>query len=98
MSSLEPISIPIAGTSDASIPNQAGQKDIEKSGLPTDEHEVTSPPSHAIESLERWNSSNTIRFRYFVTLFDMFVLGMNDAAVGALVPYVHFTMIYELAR
>lgn len=45
-------------------------------------------PSHAVESLERWNSSNTIRYRYFVTLLDMFVLGMNDAAIGALVPYV----------
>lgn len=40
------------------------------------------------DRLERWNSSGTNIFRYFASLFSFIVMGMNDAAYGALIPYL----------
>lgn len=49
--------------------------------------EETTAPPHATEVLERWNSSRTNMSRFFSTLFSFIVLGANDAAFGALIPY-----------
>ncbi|KAK4941769.1 hypothetical protein LTR10_018373 [Elasticomyces elasticus] len=38
--------------------------------------------------LQKWNSTRANMFRTFATLFSFFVLGANDAAYGALIPYL----------
>lgn len=50
--------------------------------------EELAPPLHATEALERWNSNRTNMLRFFVTLLSFLVLGANDAAFGAIIPYV----------
>ncbi|CAK7229090.1 hypothetical protein SBRCBS47491_007129 [Sporothrix bragantina] len=44
-----------------------------------------SPPP---ERLERWNESKTSICRYLFTLYSFTIMGMNDGAVGALLPYI----------
>jgi len=39
------------------------------------------------DDLEKWNSSRTIVYRYFATIYSFIILGMSDAAYGALIPY-----------
>ncbi|KAI1624515.1 major facilitator superfamily domain-containing protein [Exophiala viscosa] len=56
--------------------------------------ESTSKPSRSPSAteqppqLQKWNSSRVNTFRTFATLFSFFVLGLNDAAYGALIPYL----------
>ncbi|KAL0940275.1 major facilitator superfamily transporter [Colletotrichum truncatum] len=38
--------------------------------------------------LEKWNETRTNAFRYLVTLYSFIVMGMNDGAIGALLPYI----------
>ncbi|KAG9248032.1 major facilitator superfamily domain-containing protein [Calycina marina] len=38
--------------------------------------------------LEKWNGSKTNVYRYLATLFSFIIMGMNDAAYGALIPYL----------
>ncbi|OAA59676.1 tRNA wybutosine-synthesizing protein [Niveomyces insectorum RCEF 264] len=49
---------------------------------------TTTPPPPPEAPLQRWNESRTNVFRFFVTLFSFVIMGMNDAAVGALIPYI----------
>jgi len=44
-------------------------------------------PASASEDLEKWNSTKTNVYRYFATLYSFIILGMSDAAYGALIPY-----------
>jgi hypothetical protein len=37
---------------------------------------------------QRWNESPTNIFRYFTTIYNFILLGMSDAVIGALLPYV----------
>ncbi|ERS95010.1 MFS transporter [Sporothrix schenckii 1099-18] len=46
---------------------------------------LASPPP---EPLQRWNESRTTILRYCFTLYAFTVMGMNDGAVGALLPYI----------
>ncbi|CAK7264924.1 hypothetical protein SEPCBS119000_001241 [Sporothrix epigloea] len=38
--------------------------------------------------LQRWNESRMNMFRFFFTLYAFIIMGMNDGAIGALLPYI----------
>lgn len=46
---------------------------------------IASPVAPA---LEKWNQPSVNRNRYFATVFGLTVMGLNDACLGALIPYV----------
>lgn len=46
------------------------------------------PPEGAVSALERWNQSKTNIFKIISTFFGFVVMGANDAAYGALIPYL----------
>jgi len=48
----------------------------------------TVPPEGAVSALERWNQSKTNIFKIISTFFGFVVMGANDAAYGALIPYL----------
>ncbi|KAE9367297.1 MFS transporter-like protein [Stipitochalara longipes BDJ] len=54
-----------------------------------------SPPSTAVEALQKWNSPRINMFRVFATYWSFFVTGMNDGSYGALVP--HLEKYYDLS-
>lgn len=39
-------------------------------------------------SLEKWNEPKANRLRYLATLAGLVLMGLHDAAIGALIPYV----------
>lgn len=45
-------------------------------------------PSTTVSIVERWNQSRTNMFRTFATLFAFLIMGANDAAYGAIIPYL----------
>jgi hypothetical protein len=49
---------------------------------------LPSPTTQAAEKLERWNQSKTNLSRTFAAFWSFVVMGSNDAAYGALIPYV----------
>jgi hypothetical protein len=49
---------------------------------------LPSPTTHAAEKLERWNSPRTNLYRSGAAFWSFVVMGSNDAAYGALIPYV----------
>lgn len=53
------------------------------------------PPSTAVDVLERWNSPKRNMYGIFGTYLSFFILGMNDASPGALIPYLE--RYYELS-
>lgn len=54
----------------------------------TDIRDELPPPSTAVEVLERWNSPRRNMYGIFGTYLSFFILGMNDASPGALIPYL----------
>lgn len=57
---------------------------IEGSTTATDEDADGSPD----ETKQRWNESPTNIFRFLSTVYSFILLGMTDAVLGALLPYV----------
>ncbi|EFW98743.1 tRNA wybutosine-synthesizing protein [Grosmannia clavigera kw1407] len=53
-----------------------------------EEAHLPDPESREEKPLQRWNDPKLNMFRYFSTLYSFVVMGMNDAAVGALIPYM----------
>jgi hypothetical protein len=49
---------------------------------------LPSPTTQAAEKLERWNSPRTNLYRSGAAFWSFVVMGSNDAAYGALIPYV----------
>ncbi|KAF2135983.1 uncharacterized protein K452DRAFT_292784 [Aplosporella prunicola CBS 121167] len=47
-----------------------------------------SPPETAVTAIEKWNSSWTNIFRLGATAWGFLVMGGNDAAYGAIIPYL----------
>ncbi|KAF2428831.1 MFS general substrate transporter [Tothia fuscella] len=45
-------------------------------------------PTTATEQLQRWNHPRKNTFRTFATFWGFVIMGANDAAVGALIPYL----------
>ncbi|CAK7267460.1 hypothetical protein SEPCBS57363_002600 [Sporothrix epigloea] len=47
------------------------------------------PPASPVSMrLRTWNESKTTTFRFFFTLYSFIIMGMNDGAIGALLPYI----------
>lgn len=46
------------------------------------------PPDHAVSALERWNGSKANVFKTIATFVGFIVMGANDAAYGAILPYL----------
>ncbi|KAF6838646.1 major facilitator superfamily transporter [Colletotrichum musicola] len=65
---------------------------------PMDKHEEVSSAQMEEAALEIWNGTRTNAFRYLVTLYSFIVMGMNDGAIGALLPYIedHYDITYTV--
>ena len=59
----------------ASVPANPGSED-------------DTPPRHAVNVALRWNGSKTMIWRVMATFWCALVMGSNDAAYGAIIPYV----------
>lgn len=64
-------------------------------------HDVISPlpvPSTVSQPLERWNHPRGNTPRVFAAFWSLMVLGMNDAAYGAIIPYMgpYYNLSYTL--
>lgn len=68
-------------------PGEFGQYTPEATPSETDE----SPPLHAVNVAPRWNESKTTIWKVTATCLCAFVMGSNDAAYGAIIPYVCVT-------
>ena len=68
------------------ISDRASQDDDPVESLP-------SPTTQATEKLERWNQSRTNLCRTFAAFWSFVVMGSNDAAYGALIPYVNLQLL-----
>jgi len=71
------------------VEERAGYDDDPVESLP-------SPTTQAAEKLERWNQSSTNVSRTFAAFWSFVVMGSNDAAYGALIPYVGFFFASQL--
>lgn len=49
---------------------------------------LPSPTTQAATKLERWNAPRTNLYRTLAAFWSFVVMGSNDAAYGALIPYV----------
>lgn len=54
---------------------------------------LPSPTTQAAAKLERWNAPRTNLFRTMAAFWSFVVMGSNDAAYGALIPYVRSLML-----
>lgn len=50
--------------------------------------DLPSPTTQAAQQPERWNQSRTNLYRTVAAFWSFVVMGSNDAAYGALIPYV----------
>ncbi|KAF9638175.1 Major facilitator superfamily [Lasiodiplodia theobromae] len=48
----------------------------------------SSPPDTAVPVVEKWNSNRTNTYRLLATFWGFLVMGGNDAAYGAIIPYL----------
>jgi len=58
---------------------------------------LPSPTTQAAERLERWNASRSTVYKILAAFWSFVVMGSNDAAYGALIPYLqeyyHLTFV-----
>lgn len=59
----------------------------QKSSDPDPEKNDTSSTDSA-NGLDRWNTPRINTYRFCVVNFSLFIMGFNDASLGALIPYV----------
>ena len=50
--------------------------------------EILPSPTTATEKLQAWNNPPVNKYRTFSAFWSFFIMGANDAAYGALLPYV----------
>jgi hypothetical protein len=60
-------------------------KGVQDDDSPVD---LPSPTTHAAAKLERWNHPRSNLFKTMAAFWSFVVMGANDAAYGALIPYV----------
>ncbi|KAJ5873793.1 uncharacterized protein N7529_002223 [Penicillium soppii] len=79
-----------SGSVSSSPPQLTGEVDEYQ-----DSHEASAsdidetPPLHAVNVAPRWNESKTTIWKLTATFWCAFVMGSNDAAYGAIIPYVY---------
>ncbi|KAI9792245.1 MAG: hypothetical protein M1833_001244 [Piccolia ochrophora] len=67
-------------------PDQASQKSLH--GENGDVSSESAAPATAASALQRWNKPRLNMWRLFATFASFTILGANDAAYGALIPYL----------
>lgn len=75
----------------ASSQHAAGLRLSDTKGIQSNDDPVgtlPSPTTQAAEKLERWNHPRSNLFRTMAAFWSFVVMGSNDAAYGALIPYV----------
>ncbi|CRG85811.1 Bypass of stop codon protein 6 [Talaromyces islandicus] len=74
------------------VANSHQERDIEReeahSSNPATPNEEETAPPHAVNIATRWNESKTTIWKVTATFWCMFVMGANDAAYGAIIPYL----------
>jgi hypothetical protein len=83
------------------LANSYQERDIEReetrslNQAATQNEEEAAPP-HAVNIATRWNESKTTIWKVTATFWCMLVMGANDAAYGAIIPYVclHFSLFF----
>src|SRR4051794_17634520 len=71
--------------------NHQDAEKIEVSTADTTDEEAVVPPDVETQSpktLAKWNESPLLIFRFLSTIYSFILLGMSDAVLGALIPYV----------
>jgi hypothetical protein len=88
---LQPISTQPAKPQDAKISGSrtsirlSDAKGIQDDDSPVD---LPSPTTHPAVKAEQWNHPRSNLFRTMAAFWSFVVMGSNDAAYGALIPYV----------
>lgn len=67
---------------------------VSQESSPTSQPDET-PPSHAINIAPRWNESKTTIWRLSATFWCGLMMGANDAAYGAIIPYVRIELLRQ---
>ncbi|KAL1842601.1 hypothetical protein VTJ49DRAFT_4781 [Mycothermus thermophilus] len=75
--------------------------DPEKSDLArdtTDDETATAPTTPPSPELQRWNESTVNILRFIGTLYTFILMGMTDAVIGPLLPYIesYYTLTYTV--
>ncbi|KAK6599262.1 hypothetical protein H4I96_08466 [Botrytis cinerea] len=55
---------------------------------PEDIRQDTTPPTNAVEVLQKWNYPPKNVYRVGASFWSFFLMGMNDGSYGALIPYL----------
>jgi hypothetical protein len=89
----KPSSIQSEMRSESTISNPPWQSSVEADQHQDDQSissqtEDETPPLHAVNVAPRWNESKTTLWKVTATFWCAFVMGSNDAAYGAIIPYV----------
>ena len=82
----KPQNAKIAGQQHTTGLRLSDTKGIQSSDDPVEN--LPSPTTQAAEKLERWNHPRSNLFRTMAAFWSFVVMGSNDAAYGALIPYV----------
>ena len=69
-------------------PSTSSNRAERRASVPASATENETPPSHAVTVALRWNESKTMIWRVLATFCGALVMGANDAAYGAIIPYV----------
>ena len=90
-----PITNPTSGANDPEKTHRdSDQKLVSTPALITDDEEtsrpapVEGPDGQLPKPQEKWNQNRTNMLRFFGVLYAFILLGMSDAALGALIPSV----------
>lgn len=71
-----------------SNPDQDVEMDECHRSSTADRHREDFAPPHAVNIITSWNESKSTVWRITATFWCMLVMGANDAAYGAILPYV----------
>ncbi|KKY25005.1 putative mfs transporter [Phaeomoniella chlamydospora] len=69
--------------------SNTGDEETESPDRPSEQSNGTlPPPTTAVPILQRWNNPRINMWRCFATFYSFIILGTNDSAYGALIPYL----------
>ncbi|KAM0171218.1 hypothetical protein ACHAPF_008366 [Botrytis cinerea] len=61
---------------------------VQSESDPEDIRQDTTPPTNAVEVLQKWNYPPKNVYRVGASFWSFFLMGMNDGSYGALIPYL----------
>jgi hypothetical protein len=99
---LEPLSVPISNPQNAKVAGSHtslrlsdSNKGVRDDDSPTD---LPSPTTQSAVQPEQWNHPRSNLFKTMAAFWSFVVMGSNDAAYGALIPYVSRTCALDQRR